>query len=96
MVQADETPVMVSKDGRPANSRSYMWVYRTGKIYTDTPIILYEYQRTRKADHPREFLKDFSGGAATAIPLTGSWIGKIRISFLSAAGHMQDGISRMF
>ena len=38
-----------------------MWVYRTGKIYTDTPIILYEYQRTRKADHPREFLKGFSG-----------------------------------
>ena len=42
-------------------SKSYMWVYRTGKIYTDTPIILYEYQRTRKADHPREFLKGFAG-----------------------------------
>lgn len=26
-----------------------------------TPIILYEYQRTRKADHPEEFLKDFKG-----------------------------------
>ena len=38
-----------------------MWVYRTGKIYTDTPIILYEYQRTRKADHPRGFLKGFAG-----------------------------------
>ena len=38
-----------------------MWVDRTGKIYTDAPIILYEYQRTRKADHPREFLKGFSG-----------------------------------
>lgn len=38
-----------------------MWVYRTGKIYTDTPIILYEYQRTRKADRPREFLKGFAG-----------------------------------
>ena len=72
-----------------------MWVYRTGKLYTDTPIILYEYQRTRKAVHPREFLKGFSGGAATAIPLTGSWIGKIRILFLPDAGHIQDGISRM-
>lgn len=61
VLQADETPVMVTKDGRPANSKSYMWVYRTGKSYTDTPIILYEYQRTRKADHPEEFLKDYKG-----------------------------------
>ena len=57
VLQADETLVRVSKDGRPANSKSYMWVYRTGKGYGDTPIILYEYQKTRKADHPREFLK---------------------------------------
>ena len=61
VLQADETPVMVTKDGRPVNSKSYMWIYRTGKSYTDTPIILYEYQRTRKADHPKEFLKDFKG-----------------------------------
>ena len=40
---------------------SYMWIYRTGKIYKDTPIVLYEYQRTRKADHPQEFLKGFTG-----------------------------------
>ena len=61
MLQADETPVKVSKDGRPANSKSYMWVYRTGKGYGDTPIILYEYQKTRKVDYPREFLKGFTG-----------------------------------
>ena len=61
VIQQDETPVEVSKDGRPANSKSYMWVYRTGKGYGDTPIILYEYQKTRKADHPREFLKGFTG-----------------------------------
>ncbi len=61
VLQADETPVKVSKDGRPANSKSYMWVYRTGKGYGDPPIILYEYQKTRKADHPREFLKGFTG-----------------------------------
>ncbi len=33
VLQADETPVMVSKDGRPANSKSYMWIYRTDKSY---------------------------------------------------------------
>ena len=61
VLQADETPVEVSKDGRPANSKSYMWIYRTGKNDKETPIILYEYQKTRKADHPREFLKDYTG-----------------------------------
>jgi len=41
-----------------------MWVYRTGS-YLEHPIILYEYQRTRNASHPREFLKDFSGVCVT-------------------------------
>ena len=65
VLQADETPVEVSKDDRPAGSKSYMWVYRTGKLYDKPPIILYEYQRTRKADHPRTFLKDYSGVLVT-------------------------------
>jgi transposase len=29
-------------------------------MYPDKQIVLYEYQRTRNASHPREFLKDFS------------------------------------
>ncbi|WP_347283090.1 IS66 family transposase [uncultured Muribaculum sp.] len=65
VLQADETPVLVNKDGRPAGSKSYMWVYRTGQMYTDRRIVLYEYQRTRNASHPREFLKDFSGICVT-------------------------------
>ena len=31
VLQADETPVLVNKDGRDAGSKSYMWVYRTGE-----------------------------------------------------------------
>ena len=65
VLQADETPVLVNKDGRPAGSKSYMWVYRTGRMYTECQIVLYEYQRTRNASHPREFLKDFSGICVT-------------------------------
>lgn len=65
VLQADETPVLVSKDGRPAGSKSYMWVYRTGKMYQSNPIVLYEYQRTRNANHPREFLKDYRGTVVT-------------------------------
>jgi len=61
VLQADETPVRVAKDGRAAGSKSFMWVYRTGKMYTDTPIILYEFQKTRNSEHPRKFLKDFEG-----------------------------------
>lgn len=29
------------------------------------PIVLYDYQKTRKLDHPREFLKDFKGIVVT-------------------------------
>ena len=65
VLQADETPVLVNKDGRPAGSKSFMWVYRTGRMYTEQPIILYEYQKTRNASHPREFLEDFKGICVT-------------------------------
>lgn len=65
VIQADETPVLVNRDGRPAGSKSYMWVYRSGYMYPDRQIVLYEYQRTRNASHPREFLKDFSGICVT-------------------------------
>ena len=65
VLQADETPVLVNKDGRPAGSKSYMWVYRTGRMYTECQIVLYEYQKTRNASHPREFLKDFRGVCVT-------------------------------
>ena len=65
VLQADEPPVVVTHDGRHVGAKSYMWVYRTGKMYTEKPIILYEYQKERKADHPREFLKAFNGVLVT-------------------------------
>lgn len=65
VIQADETPVLVHLDGRPAGSQSYMWVYRSGFLYPDRQIILYEYQKTRNASHPRMFLRDYSGICVT-------------------------------
>jgi len=65
VIQADETPVIVNRDGREAGAKSYMWVYRSGYMYTDKQIVLYEYQRTRNASHPRTFLKDYSGVCVT-------------------------------
>lgn len=65
VIQADETPFLVNKDGRKAGSTSYMWVYRSGHLYKNKQIVLYEYQPTRNASHPREFLKDYSGICVT-------------------------------
>ena len=65
VIQADETPVLVNHAGRPAGSKSYMWVYRSRYMYPEKQIVLYEYQRTRNASHPREFLKDYSGICVT-------------------------------
>ena len=65
VIQADETPVLVNKDGRPAGSKSWMRVYRSSFMYPEKQIILYEYQKTRNASHPREFLKDYSGICVT-------------------------------
>ncbi len=65
VIQADETPCLVNKDGRPAGSKSYMWVYRSGHLYQKEQIVLYEFQKTRNASHPREFLKNYSGICVT-------------------------------
>lgn len=65
VIQADETPVRVNKDGRKAGSKSWMWVYRSGYLYPERQIILYEYQKTRNAFHPRNFLKDYTGVCVT-------------------------------
>lgn len=65
VIQADETPVLVNHDGRKAGSKSWMWVYRSGHLYQKQQIVLYEYQQTRNASHPREFLKGYDGICVT-------------------------------
>lgn len=65
VIQADETPVRVTKENRTEGARHYMWVYRTGRMYAGKQIVLYEYQPSRNANHPREFLKAFNGICVT-------------------------------
>ena len=60
VIHADETPVQVVKDGRPAGAKSYMWVYRSGAL-EDHPFVLYQYQKTRNSEHPRQFLRNYKG-----------------------------------
>ena len=65
VIQADETSVLVNHDGRPAGSKSWMWVYRSGYLYEDRQIVLYDYHKTRNSSHPKEFLKNYSGICVT-------------------------------
>ena len=68
VIHADETPVKVMRiDGAKIKNgkKTYMWVYRNNPRSSKAPIVLYDWQPSRKADHPREFLKDFSGTVVT-------------------------------
>ena len=59
--QCDETPLEVIHDGRPAGSKSYMWVHLTGELSPEPKVIVYEYQKTRHSGHPKEYYKHFKG-----------------------------------
>jgi len=59
-LHADETTLQVLKEpGKAAQSDSYMWLYRTGRDVE--PVVIYDYQRTRGGEHPRNFLAGFKG-----------------------------------
>jgi len=61
VLHADETSLQVLNElDKPAQSKSFMWLYRTSGD-TDASIVLYEYQPDRRAEHPKFFLKNFSG-----------------------------------
>ena len=59
--QSDETPTQVIHDGKSPGSKSYMWVHRSGEFYTETPIVLYEYQKGRDHELPLEFYRNYKG-----------------------------------
>ena len=60
ILHADETTMQVLKEpGRKPTSQSYMWLYRTGQ--SDRPVVLFEYQQTRAATHPKAFLSGYKG-----------------------------------
>ena len=82
ILKADETPLQVLKEpGRAAESKSYMWLYRTGR--DGPPMVLFDYQTTRASKHPIRFLSGFKGylqtdgysayGKLTDVILVGCW-----------------------
>jgi transposase len=61
VLHGDETTLQVlHEQGKSAQSKSYLWMYRTSGD-TDKHIVLYEYKPDRKYEHPKEFLDGFSG-----------------------------------
>ncbi|MBB2184615.1 IS66 family transposase [Lachnospiraceae bacterium MD1] len=65
VTQSDETPTQVIKDSDHPNSRCYMWVHRSGELYHDKPIVIYEYQKGRDHQIPLAFYKDYKGVLVT-------------------------------
>jgi transposase len=61
VLHVDETTLQVLNESeRLPQNKSYMWLYRTSGDAA-YPIVLYEYQPDRRAEHPKFFLKNFSG-----------------------------------
>lgn len=104
ILHADETTLQVLKEpGRAAESDSYLWLYRTGR--DGPPIILFDYQETRAAKHPKAFLHGFRGYlhvdgyiAYEILPgVRGSWLRApiaCRTSYWSAASPTRAVCSR--
>lgn len=61
LVHADETTCRVLREkGRTAEQTSYMWLYTTGNDAL-APIVLYDYQPSRKGACAQNFLEGFHG-----------------------------------
>ena len=59
--QCDETTWSVIMDGRPAGSKSFVWLHTTSELCECNPIIIFAYEMTRGTDHLRKFYEDFAG-----------------------------------
>ena len=60
VLHADETTLEVLEYKKKENrDKSYMWVYATSTY--DQPIYIYDFEKNRSGDNPKEFLKDYQG-----------------------------------
>ena len=60
VIRMDETPVQVLREqGRCDISESRMWLSLGG--LPDKPVVMYQYRKTRAAEHAKEMLQGFSG-----------------------------------
>lgn len=93
--QADETTVQVMKEsGRRNQKKSYMWVYRgNAPNYT---AILYDYQETREAKHPKAFLSEFTGFLQTDGYNGYDWVDDVKdITHLACMAHARRPFAKL-
>lgn len=61
-IHADETTVQVHQEENRKNAtKSYMWLYASGKHKQTHNIRMFEYRPGRKGEYPKKFLKKFQG-----------------------------------
>ncbi len=61
LICADETPVQVLHEAdRPAQSKSYMWVYRSGELAAH-PAVIFDYPPSRSGRCVADFLGNYAG-----------------------------------
>lgn len=58
---ADETTVQVLREaGKAASSKSYMWVYKSGRS-EEKQMVIYQYEPSRKHEHVVKYLQGYTG-----------------------------------
>lgn len=61
LIHGDETTMQVLKEeGKSAQSKSYMWVYRSAED-CEQPVVLFDYQPGRGQIYPQAFLNGYQG-----------------------------------
>ena len=60
IIHADETTLRCSKDCKDRD-KNYMWVYHASDQPDRSRVTIFEYEKDRKADHPREYLEGYKG-----------------------------------
>ena len=111
VIHADETPLLVTKDGREGMHKNYMWVYRNGSMCNANDVVVYDYQRSRKQSAPLEFLSGYKGVLITdgyevyhgiekrksdEIQVAGCWIhAKRKFSNVTKAKKSPNGEERL-
>ena len=60
ILHADETPLPVLRPGSGKTDRAYLWVYRS-QADAAYPMVVFDYAKNRKNEHPRRFLGEWAG-----------------------------------
>jgi len=97
VIHVDETTVQVlGEPDRTNQQKSYIWAYRGGQ--PDKPVVYFEYEETREAEHPIQFLKTYIGYVITDAYTGYDWINKIegfRIIHIYCMSHARRNFAEI-